>query len=246
MPFQETDIVQLYEWYQSLERRLAPILDVVPFTNTTDLRRTVTPRAVSILVEAASIVDSVLRTLFPDYTIRLNGRRITRDSANIYDFNQQLEPQLNLGSAKTLVMCPTPFVLSPFQGWTADYPHSMRWWTAYNRLKHHRLQWASESTMYSTLEALCALHQLMTRIPQVVALAFRFGWVELAGYNPEVLFEGLPDRINATLSEFLAYTNYFCTPLASADWQDIAKIRPGVYKNSTRLIHFLGRMMESR
>jgi hypothetical protein len=243
MPFSEQQILQIYEWYQNLENRMGDIFSVLPMTTEVYLRSTDTPRAVPIIVEAASIVDSILRTLFPPRAIRANGRTVTRQRATIHDFYRELNDGLRLTGSRSIVLAPIPFVLSPFAGWTAAPPHQLRWWTAYNRLKHDRLHWTSESNLLVALECLCALQQLMLRIPTLLSMSFRFGWIDCSGWNPEVVLEGLPNMINRTLRSFLSYTRLFCTPLANPEWDTIDAIRPGTYQNRMKLANFLGKLI---
>ena len=120
----------------------------------------------------------------------------------------------------------------------------MSWWNQYNRLKHNRLKWARSVSLFDTVEALCALHQLMTKVPEIIGMSLRFGWIELAGHNPDLLLDGLPTKISPAMHEFLAYTTVFCTPITNQHWKVVADVHPAAFKNSLRLMHFLGRLME--
>lgn len=238
----QIDVIQLFEWYSHLESRLGIMLDVIPLSGKRHMKSFVTPRLVPILVEAASITDTVLRSLFPNKAIRPNGKNITRKGANIYDFHYILESKLRLTQTQSLVMSPEPFILSPFAGWRSQYPHSVKWWTAYNRLKHSRLQWAGEATLLNTLQSICALQQLMTKIPEVLLMSLRFGWIKAAGWNPEVLLESTDQAEKGNLGRFLTYTKFFCTPLAPTNWSSVSDVSPVYFDNIQKLIDFLGRM----
>ena len=242
MLFEEQDIIQLYEWYGNLEARMQPILEVMPVADKESLEKIVSPRIVPILIESCSILDSLFRFIIPERMTRPSGKTITRKGANIFDYCRELESSLALTTLKSVVMIPIPFIFSPFSGWTTTGPCKMPWWVMYNRLKHERLKWSKRVTLLHSVESLCALHQLMTRIPHIIAMAFRFNWVKLSGYNPEVLLDGLPDKISGDLRSFLTYTELFCTPLSNQSWNTLEDIHPVAFQNSSRLLHFLGRM----
>jgi len=243
MPFEEKDVIQLYEWYNNLEFRLQPILEVMPVVDRESLTKIISPRIVPFLMESCSILDSIMRLIVPERMTRPNGKTITWRGANIFDYCREINPLLALKKTKSIVMIPMPFIISPFKDWTTTGPNKMQWWKLYNSLKHDRLRWSKKLTLLHAIESLCALHQLMVRIPHIIAMSFRFNWVELSGYNPEVLLEGLPNEISPQLSTFLSYTKLFCTPLSIQKWETLADIHPVSFKNSSRLLHFLGRMM---
>jgi len=165
MSFEEEDVIQLYEWYGNLEAKMQPILEVMPVADKESLKKIISPRIVPILIESCSILDSMFRLMIPERMTRPSGRTITRKGANISDYCREIEPSLALTAAKSAVMIPIPFILSPFSGWTMTDPTKMPWWNMYNHLKHDRLKWSKKVTLLHAVESLCALHQLMTRIP---------------------------------------------------------------------------------
>ncbi|MGB6378037.1 MAG: hypothetical protein WBG24_15085, partial [Syntrophobacteria bacterium] len=131
--FSEKEVSELYEWYSNLENRFRIIADIIPFTDREDLRKFSSPRLVPLLVEAAAIIDSILRSLFPDKAQRPKGNVITKRGANINDYYRILEEDLRLSQTSSLVLASPPFILVPFLKWSVTKPP--RWWTAYNRLK---------------------------------------------------------------------------------------------------------------
>lgn len=233
----EDNVIELYEWYDNLEHRLKIILEIIPFSNPKDLRKITSPRLVPIMVESASIVDSVFRTQFPDKAQR-PGRKspITRREANIKDFFRILEPDLKLRETSSLFMVSTPFVLTPFIDWTED--SSPKWWQSYNKLEHDRIRYSDKASLWNTLNALCGLHQIMTKISSILKYTLRFKWIQSFGYNPAVLIKqvSVPNKEN-----ILAFSKFFCTPLTPVVWKSEKDIKPDDFKNSLKLIEYLGR-----
>ena len=237
--FTEKEVIELYEWYQNLENQIHRILEIIPFSSMGDLKNISSPRLVPVLIESASISDSILRSLFPKKALRPNNKPITRNGANIYDYCHVLEKDLKLTKTSSLFMGSMPLILIPFKGWAESYPHKIKWWNAYNRLKHDRFKWSKEANLLSTLNALCGLHQLMTKISSVLRYSLRFNWVDSPQYVPEVALEMIEVPNNA---EYLAYTNYFCTPLKPILWDSDEDIVPLNFTNSSRLAKYLGRV----
>ncbi len=236
--FLEEEVFELYEWYSNLENRIRVILEIIPFGGRKDLKKISTPRLVPILVEAASIIDSIFRRLFPDRVLRPNKKYITKKGANIFDFFRELEADLKLTKTSSLAMISPPLLLIPFEEWSDSAPNKLKWWRAYNRLKHDRIKWGEEANLLYTLNALCGLHQLMMKIPDILKYSLRFKWVHRGGYSPEALID---DISKPNSSDFLSYTNYFCTPLKPTLWDSVDQIRPARYHNAETLANFLGR-----
>lgn len=238
----EKNVHDLYEWYKNLESRLNNILEYTPFQVLEDAKVIISPRCVSIIVESSSIIDSLFRTLFPEKATRANGKTITANGANIYDFYKSFENTLKLTSTQSILLGSQPELITPFEKWGEIYPNIPKWWTSYNHLKHNRLANSKDGNMYNAIMSLCGLQQLMTKIPEILKYSFRYEWIKFSGYNPAVVFDMIKVQNN---SSFLSYTKYFCTPLKPMNWENIESIRPLQYENSTRLVEYLGRLMEN-
>lgn len=231
-------VVDLYDWYNNLENRLRNIIDIFPITNTTSSLEISTPRFVSILVESSSIVDSLFRKIFPPKAKLPSGKEIKREDAKIMHYYSVLEPTLKLTETYTLFMAPLPIMLHPFEKWSGK--SSPDWWKLYNNLKHNRLSKTTEVGLRNTLDCLCALHQLMTKVTEILKLSLRFGWINSSGFNPKYLIELLEQK--STSRNFLTYTNLFCTPIVPVEWKDETDIKPIKFDNADKLITYLGRM----
>ncbi len=237
MSFSERQIANLYDWYADLENRLTTIIQVFPITDFTEAGNVYTPRLNSVLVESGAIADSLFRKLFPNNARRRDGKPIKRDRAVITDYYLILEPSLRLVSTTSLLMTPVPAILKPFEGWTGR--SSPNWWKQYNSLKHDRLSNKSSISLTDAVSALCALHQLMTKVSDILKYSLRFGWVQTGGYNPDVIFDYLQTD---KMPFFLAYTKIFCTPLQPVSWSSDRDIKPFHFENRERLMTYLGRM----
>ena len=239
--YQEEVVVEIYEWYQSIEKRLLEITDIVPFASESDLKKIQSPRLVPIIVETCSVVDTLLRPLMPDKFKRPGpkGREITRKGANIYDYYRELEKSLKLKQTKSLLLQGIPILLCPFANWSDDSNKPILWWRAYNRLKHDRIKASKEANLFHCINALCALMQLMTKIPEVMEFSLRFNWVQTAGYNPILVIE---DVTTINSSKFVAYSQFFATFLSPENWNSPDDVRPVNLKNNEKLIGHLGRL----
>jgi hypothetical protein len=123
----ESSAHQVYECYADIERRLQEVVRVLPFVHADELRRIRSHRLASILLESASLIDAVLRHHLPENFVRANGKTATRDRANFSDYRAQLDGQLQLSNAKSLLLFGVPALLTPFEEWRSN-EKSPDWW----------------------------------------------------------------------------------------------------------------------
>lgn len=140
--YHEEVVIEIFEWYKNIEKRLFDLIDVIPFSNESDLKKIHSPRLVPIMVETCSVIDTLFRDLMPERFKRPGpkGREITRKGANIYDYYRELEGNLNLKSTKSLLLHGKPILICPFHNWSDKSNSPMDWWKVYNRLKHDRIK----------------------------------------------------------------------------------------------------------
>lgn len=238
----EEVVIEIYEWYQNIENKLLEIIEVIPFSNEEDLKKVHSPRLVPIVVETCSLIDTLYRYLMPENFKRPgpNGRVITKAGANIYDYYREIEARLTLKSTKTLLLYGKPVLLCPYEKWSEDSNSPMPWWKVYNRLKHDRIKSSKEASLYHCVSSLCALQQLMTKIPNVMELSLRYNWVQTAAFNPTLT---ISDVISINDSKYVAYTKLFATFLKPVDWKTTDDIRPSSFRNNDKLIGHLGRLV---
>ena len=237
--YQEDIVIEIFEWYQNIEKRLLEITSIVPFANESDLKKVQSPRLVPLITEACSVIDTLFRELMPDRFNRPKGRKMTKKGANIYDYFRELESELYLKTTKSLLLQGKPIILCPFENWSENSKTPMPWWQINNRLKHNRIKASKEVNLYHCISALCALMQLMTKIPTIMELSLRFNWVQTAGFNPILAIE---DITNINNSKYVAYSEFFASFLSPVNWDSPDEVRPVSLRNNEKLIGHLGRL----
>jgi hypothetical protein len=147
--------------FSSLEEQLLTCLDFLPYT--VDNQRVVSPRFVPIILDACSIIDSILRDLVDQPDERTTFKRYARET----------EEYLELDTAFSIFLNTELVFLNPFASWRSKVPV---WWSAYNRLKHNRLNNYAEATYEITVLVLCALHQVIARNRMLIPNLISAGW----------------------------------------------------------------------
>lgn len=71
----EKSAIEVYDWYLDIERRLSEIVRVLPFVDSSGLNNISSPRLASILLESASLIDSLLRDQMPDKFDRMSSEK---------------------------------------------------------------------------------------------------------------------------------------------------------------------------
>lgn len=235
----ESSVHQVYAWYTDIERRLSEVVRVLPFVEAAQLKEVRSPRLASILLEAASLVDTLLRDQLSDSFKRQNGKTIKKKFAIICDYRRILEPDLKLSSSQSLLLLGLPSLLSPFGPWADSNDLPLPWWGAYNGLKHDRSSGSGAVTLEDCLQAACALNQVMMNVPIIRSFVFRFGWAQLVGHNPQMAIKDLGKSLD---QGFVAYTDFFATFLCPVTFRFVDDIDTGMFQNSEGLQSHLGRL----
>jgi hypothetical protein len=149
--------------FAQLEDQLLECLRFIPFT--TENADVVSPKFVTILLEACSLIESVFRRMRHD-----NKRH------NLRTYSQELEPHLDLEDATTIFLTTPLHYLRPFEGWTQTPP---AWWNAYNQLKHRRLEHYQAASYTTIITAVAGLHQVIARSRIFVDRLPKAGWVDV-------------------------------------------------------------------
>jgi len=238
----ESSVIQIYEWYMDIERRLCEVVRVLPFVEAAQLKEVRSPRLASILLEVASLVDALLRDQLPESFIGAKGKTKQKKNANIDDYRKELEPGLGLSGSQSLLLMGLPSLLRPFAPWADSNDNVLPWWRAYNKLKHDRLSRSGEVTLEDCLQAACALNQVMMNVPIIRSLVFRFGWAQLAGHNPQMAINVLGKSAD---QGYVAYTDFFATFLCPVTYRSVDDIRPIDFRNSEGLQSHLGRLLNA-
>lgn len=244
--FQASLIIQ---WYEDLEERLLEFLRFIPLIpQNFDV---FSPRLATILTEAGDILDSLFREVSPP-TVTIDGTPKKKKELKIGDYAKLYADKLVLPTTRSLVFVSPPVYLVPFQDWDAsvspgkNYPTPC-WWTVYNKQKHSRLQDVDKATLIVALKALCGLHHVITKLPELKQAILRHGWLQIGGWNPEIALETLKDpqrhaSAPAGTPTYIAESKLFAVPLGPCNFPDyIADLQPTYYVCSQRMIRFFGR-----
>ena len=144
-----------------LELQLHECLNFVPYI--AENKHLVSPKFVPILMESCSLIDSVLRH---HAGVGKNG--------NLKMFREVCEPDLELEGKVTMFLNTPISLLRPFRNWHVGVPS---WWTAYNEIKHDRINKMESATFENTVLALGGLHQIITNYGIFIGALLRSDWI---------------------------------------------------------------------
>ena len=146
------------------------------------------------------------------------GQSEERSSFKAYA--RRIEKYLDLNSAFSILLKTEIEFLNPFASWIAKVP---AWWSAYNRLKHDRLNNYSVATYENALFALCALHQVIARNRDFIPNLISAGWFNSHSSDFKELICGQYVAIGVKPIHVMPVeTKLFVTPLHSnfVDFRD--------------------------
>lgn len=153
-----------------LEKQLINCMEYIPFIETNN--QVLSPKFVPIIFESCSLVDSIFKEMTGD-----DGERRT-----LKKYSEMYEPYLSLEERTSLFLVSPLQVLQPYKGWVTGPPE---WWSAYNSLKHDRLNNYEVATYTNAALALAGLHQLMSCFKEFIGGFLRVGWIHTS--NIELL-----------------------------------------------------------
>ena len=235
------------QWYSELEEELRRVLAELPPVPS-NLGRW-SPRLARIAVEACSMVDSLFRQASPDPST-VDGQSIARSDLKITHFAVLFEASLRLSQFKSILLISEPTYISPFSNWSTVASLSsyvpLSWWQDHTKIKHNRIPHWEKGTLSLAIECLCALHQVISRLPIKVPIMaealLRFDWVSHSGWNPESLVEALRGGYALSGVNLSSETRLFVTPLGPRSLPtDVADFKPVLYGCSPRVGAFFGR-----
>jgi hypothetical protein len=162
---------------------LADALRVVPYC---DAHRDVwSPRFTTIILESCSQLDSLLKAQ-AHLTPALVGNR-TR--FNIGDYQNWFGADLAVQRAVFFDADPAKLV-QPFSVWDPNLLITLTsppWWSAYNKLKHSRLEYHTEATQRHAVDALAGLFVAILRSEICDSAIINHGWLRTF-LKPSILF----------------------------------------------------------
>lgn len=179
--FEKGSVIQ---WYELLEDRLLEVLSFVPPDGSN--LSVHSPRIAGILLEACGLLDSVFRESAPDPAM-VGGNQVPKDELTMSHYEPLFGGAYNLPNYPTYVLISPPQVRCPFSAW-AQGAH-LAWWNTYNRVKHNRIANLRKATMDTAMEAMCALHQVLTRVPEFAEAVLRHHWLKCKTQSPRFALE---------------------------------------------------------
>jgi hypothetical protein len=236
----EITAANVLRWYESLEEQVMDFLQVVA------LRRhnlhVWSPKLATVVVEACSLIDSVLRDISPA-RVTVRGTSKKRSGLTLPDYAELYCTPLRLPARTAILLTDTPEYRTPFGTWSKGPPFdSPPWWQVYNRFKHRRLAHFTAATLNTAIDALSGALVIIATVPALLPAVFKHGWLNLEGYNPELALRDLQSGLFQDKPVFLE-TSLFGVPLGKEPLPaNIKDFRPMFYGASYRLLRWFGKL----
>lgn len=229
----EATVTNIIKWYESLENQMIDFLKYVP--PQTQNMKTWSPRLATLIVEACSLIDSLLRYISPSRgTVQEEEKE--RKRLKVPDFAELYSAERRLPDRKVIVLTSPPEYRSPFYIWKANPSKSPQWWTANNDLKHSRIDSFTKATLETAIDALAGSLLIIATTPQVIPGLVRHGYLDLSGRDALSTIKNLQNRYGelATLETPLFAISFSNDPLP----ENIHEFNPRLYGGSSRLKAF--------
>lgn len=228
-------IDQLLVWYERLEEGVLTFAKHVPMTEGNEALEA--PILVSYLLDACGLLDSLFRDMTPSSVV-IEDETIAKKDCTIKQFATLHSSKLDLPNCRSIMLVTPPRYRQPFSPWRGMMSSyvDLPWWSSHNKLKHDRLANIKLSNLGATLDALCALQQVIVRrldhIPQMI----RRGWFPRAEWPIDHIIEEskegrLPDL-------FIVQTKLFATPVGSHQISKPDELQFPVMLSDLKLSHF--------
>jgi len=196
--------------YQRIEDSLQNVLQVVPYCD--NHKQTWSDHLVTVILESCSLLDSLWRAESWQSSCVQSTKK--RNDIKMFDyfryFGEYMEPKWIVFWGEK------PEMIYPFKGWSKTGLYKTRkdqdfldWWTAYNSLKHDRLQNRPEASLHRSVRAVSALFLAILRCEDCRLAIAQAGWLSCGFSKPEAwLGEDTPsckDRYIAAESNLFSY-----------------------------------------
>ena len=231
----EEEIAQsVISWYSNVESKAVEFTRYVPLVG--ENLQTWSPFLAEIIVEAGSIVDSVLRNSFSP---REPCDEEKRKNLKINDFCRLYRDKYDLHSRKVILISAPPEYRAPFDKWEEHNPPE--WWKHYTALKHNRIQAFRHATWTTTIDALAGALLCIATRPVYFPSMMRRDWIDFRNITPERLIELAHEGWKQNLPVSV-HTNLFALILGGMPLpEDIKDLEPHRYGASPRLMNYLGK-----
>ncbi|MEN6623920.1 MAG: hypothetical protein ABFD50_20540 [Smithella sp.] len=172
--------------YQRIEDSLHSVLQVVPYCE--NHKQVWSDYLVTVILEACSLLDSLWRAQSWQSSCVQNAK--TRNDLKMLDYfkyyGEYMEPRWVVFWAEE------PVMKYPYKGWsktgkykTKDDQAFLDWWTAYNSIKHDRLQNRTEATLHKAVRTVSALFLAILRCDDCRTAILQAGWLTGERDRPE-------------------------------------------------------------
>lgn len=223
------------KWYLELEERLSQILHVTQYTPETQL--IFLPPLVNIVLDSCSLLDAIFREEF------IGTEK--RNKLTISKFCPYFESTFNFSGIKTILYQYPLLYLKPFEGWcNNDKYQSLEWWSAYNKLKHDRIREHKNATLKNAVNAICALHQVISQNQTFINALIRQDLICFGQWGKDYAKEAVYQKEEAIKNHVTALveTDLFATPVGAERFpDDIEKISPFHFAQGRKLWRYVGR-----
>jgi hypothetical protein len=173
--FERGSVVQ---WFELLEDRLLDFIRIVPLC--TENLTVHSPHLAGIILEAGGLLDSVLREIAPEPEDPKSEE--WRGNLDMADYEGLYRDRFGLPELRSYILVSPPQVRCPFAVWGQG--EHLTWWAMYNRIKHNRIRHLREATLDVAVDAMCALHQILARAPNVSEAVLRRHWFKSKASSP--------------------------------------------------------------
>jgi hypothetical protein len=238
----EFDKDQVLEWYGWLEEELLAILKYIPPADQN--LQTFSPRIATLIIESCGLLDSIFRQNSPD-PATIGGKSKPRRKLDICDYAELYTTQLQLPTARSILLIATPKYLTPFSAWKellsgGDYK-AAPWWRIHTELKHDRIANLKAARLEVAIESLCALHLIIATLPKFASAVIKNSWVFNPRYNPKDVIEILEGTAKAPHS-FLVESKLFVVARGFETFPESMKdFHPAMFNASDRVSNIFRR-----
>jgi hypothetical protein len=197
-------------WFSSVEQMLEEVLAVIPYEEAH--LGVWSPKLTTIILEACSQLDSLWKheALLSEY---VKQKKPTISHYYGY-FGEYLAPRWLVFWGEH------PTQLKPFAAWqNTSFEESkyqsnpLKWWTAYNALKHDRIKSRKDSKLEHAVYALAGLFLAILRCESCRTPVLEAGWLQSVSHNPKV---ALDEDVNDTSRIVVcAETRLFSYPVSN-------------------------------
>jgi hypothetical protein len=239
----DSDAMQVLQWYELLEEELLDIIKDLPPADQN--LKAFSPRLATVITESCGLLDSVFRQISPDPATvngatKPAGKLVMRDYATLY------AAEFELPSSRTILLTTPPRYLTPFAAWATLLSRGRYirppWWGTHTKLKHDRIAHIKKAQLEIAIQSLCALHMIISRVPEFAKMILRNNWVFCSGYNPEGVIEVLQGTAKDEWLSFLVESKLFIFARGAQKFPaKIDDFKPSMFKASEKIANFFGR-----